>query len=155
MWRNVNNVHVVNGHVEKADANFVGGLTFEEIGDTKIFIGPYPQLEEDTQLMKESGITGVFNVQTDADIEHRGINWPRMQGYYKERNIEAIHFPIQDFNEEDLTARLFEGAKCLDDMINRQGLKVYVHCTAGMGRAPATVLVYLCLFKKVDGWHDP
>jgi protein-tyrosine phosphatase len=40
-------------------------------------------------------------------------------------------------------------------MINTQNLKVYVHCTAGMGRAPACVLVYLCLFKKVDCWNDP
>jgi protein-tyrosine phosphatase len=48
MWRNVGKASVVNGHVEKADANFVGGLTFEEIGDTKIWIGPYPQIEADT-----------------------------------------------------------------------------------------------------------
>ena len=32
--------------------------------------------------------------------------------------------------------------------------KVYVHCTAGMGRAPAAVLVYLILFKKIECWHD-
>jgi len=32
-------------------------------------------------------------------------------------------------------------------MISEQGKAVYVHCTAGMGRAPASVLVYLCLFK--------
>jgi protein-tyrosine phosphatase len=32
--------------------------------------------------------------------------------------------------------------------------KVYVHCTAGMGRAPATVLVYLILFKKISYWND-
>lgn len=38
----------------------------------------------------------------------------------------------------------------LNEMINKQGLKVYVHCTAGMGRAPAVVLVYLCLFKGMD-----
>jgi protein-tyrosine phosphatase len=144
----------VNGHVEKADANFVGGLTFEEIADTNIYIGPYPQLEEDTQAMLEEGVTGVFNVQTDVDINHRGINWPKMLEYYGARNIKAVHFPIHDFNEADLTARLFEGAKCLDDMLNRQGLKVYVHCTAGMGRAPACVLVYLCLFKKVHCWND-
>jgi hypothetical protein len=31
-----------------ADANFVGGLTFDQIGKTGIYIGPYPQLEEDT-----------------------------------------------------------------------------------------------------------
>jgi len=40
-------------------------------------------------------------------------------------------------------------------MIENKKLNVYVHCTAGMGRAPACVLVYLCLFKKVDCWNDP
>ena len=35
-------------------------------------------------------------------------------------------------------------------MINNHGLKVYVHCTAGMGRAPAVVLVYLCIFKGME-----
>jgi len=39
-------------------------------------------------------------------------------------------------------------------MINNKGLKVYVHCTAGMGRAPATVLAYLCLYKQVECWAD-
>jgi len=38
----------VNGHIEMTDANFVGGLSFDQIGDTGIFIGPYPYLEEDT-----------------------------------------------------------------------------------------------------------
>lgn len=52
MWRNVNQVFIINGHVEKADANFVGGLSFDKIGETGVLIGPYPQLEEDTELMK-------------------------------------------------------------------------------------------------------
>jgi hypothetical protein len=37
----------VNGLINKADANFVGGLSFDQIGDTGIFIGPYPQIEAD------------------------------------------------------------------------------------------------------------
>lgn len=32
-------------------------------------------------------------------------------------------------------------------MLNEIGLQVYVHCTAGMGRAPAIVVTYLCLYK--------
>ena len=99
MWRNVNQVFLVNGHIEKADANFVGGLSFEEVEGINIYIGPYPQLQEDAVAMKAAGVTGVLNVQTDIDIEHRGYNWPRMQGYYKEQNIQARHFPIHDFNE--------------------------------------------------------
>jgi hypothetical protein len=33
---------IVNGQLSKVDANFVGGLTFDKIGETNIFIGPYP-----------------------------------------------------------------------------------------------------------------
>mmetsp|Transcript_17659 Transcript_17659/g.29840 ORF Transcript_17659/g.29840 Transcript_17659/m.29840 type:complete len:229 (+) Transcript_17659:558-1244(+) len=152
MWRNVDKAFIVNGHVEKADANFVGGLSFDKIGETGIFIGPYPQLEQDIKVMAEAGVTGVFNVQTEIDISHRGVNWAKMLEYYEHHKVNAVHFPIHDFNQTDLMARLFEAAKCLNDMINNQGLKVYVHCTAGMGRAPACVLVYLCLFKKVSCW---
>jgi len=72
--------------------------------------------------------------------------------YYKQIGIDAIHFPIIDFNEHDLTSNLFEAAQILNDMINNKKLNVYVHCTAGMGRAPASVLSYLCIFKKVRNW---
>lgn len=69
--------------------------------------------------------------------------------------MKAIHFPIHDFNETDLCANLWDAANIINDMINKEGLTVYVHCTAGMGRAPACVLVYLSLFKKVPCWSDP
>ena len=39
MWCNVNKVFIVNGRIEKADANFVGHMTFDKIGDTSIFLG--------------------------------------------------------------------------------------------------------------------
>ena len=148
-------VFLVNGHIEKADANFVGSLNFDKIGNTNISLGQYPQLEKDTQKLADAGITGVFNVQTEIDHAHRGVNWPKMLEYYAARGIKAVHFPIHDFNEHDLTSKIFEAAKVLNDMINNQGLNVYVHCTAGMGRAPACVLVYLCLFKKVACWNNP
>lgn len=77
-WPNVENVFIVNGKIEKSDANFVGGLYFNKIGETGVFIGPYPQLEEDVKAMAEAGVTGVFNVQTEIDFAHRGIIWPRM-----------------------------------------------------------------------------
>jgi hypothetical protein len=41
-WPNVENVFIVNGLINKADANFVGGLSFDKINDTGTFIGPYP-----------------------------------------------------------------------------------------------------------------
>lgn len=70
-----------------------------------------------------------------------------MQQFYESRRIKLVHYPIHDFNEADLTAKLFEGTQVLNHMISDEGLKVYVHCTAGMGRAPAVAVVYLSLFK--------
>ena len=46
-------------------------------------------------------MTGVFNVQTEVDHTHRGVNWPKMLEYYKKRGIIAIRNPIHDFNEKD------------------------------------------------------
>lgn len=42
------------------------------------------------------------------------------------------------------------GADVLNKLINEDGRDVYVHCTAGMGRAPAVVLCYLCLHKDFE-----
>lgn len=88
----------MNGHIEKSDANFVGDLNFHKIGEEKIFIGPYPQTEDDTQKMAEAGVTGVFNVQTEIDHAHRGIDWPRMCRFYGQRGVVPVHYPIHDFN---------------------------------------------------------
>lgn len=148
-------MYIVNGHVEKADANFVGELLFDKIGNTNIFLGPYPQTEKDIETLWDAGVTGVLNVQTHGDLSFRGVNQEFMMKTYAERGITAVHFPIIDFNEHDLSSKLFEAAKVLNDLINVKGLNVYVHCTAGMGRAPAAVLVYLCLYKKVENWWDP
>ena len=73
-----------------------------------------------------------------------------MLSYYENCGIEAIHFPIHDFNQEDLKLKIYDGAVLLNQMINEKNLSVYVHCTAGMGRAPAIVVTYLSLFMKMD-----
>lgn len=64
--------------------------------------------------MSESGITGVLNVQTHGDLSFRGVNQEFMMKYYNEKGIKAIHFPIIDFNEHDLTSKLFEAGKILN-----------------------------------------
>jgi hypothetical protein len=57
-------------------------------------------------------------VQTVIDFEHRGIKWDNMLRYYRDQLITAVHFPIHDFNEEDLKSKLFDGASLLNKMIN-------------------------------------
>lgn len=64
--------------------------------------------------MAKAGVTGLLNVQTEIDFKHRGINWEKMLDYYKDNGIKAVHFPIHDFNEEDLKLKIKDGAAVLD-----------------------------------------
>lgn len=54
--------------IDKADANFLGGLNFDRIGDTRISLGTYPLRDDDIFKMRDKGITGVLNLQTDNDM---------------------------------------------------------------------------------------
>jgi protein-tyrosine phosphatase len=66
-----------------------------------------------------------------------------------------FRFPISDSQEDDLCADIFVGAQHLNNMISKQQMTVYVHCTSGVSRGPSLVLVYLCLYKRVKQWQNP
>jgi len=139
---------IVNGLIDTNDVNFVGGLLFNQITD-EIFIGPYPQRTEDIDKMHEAGVTAVFDVQTDEDKIQRQIPWDLLVAHYKKVGVELCRFQIRDFNPDDLRVQLRFATKAFEALINN-GKKVYVHCTAGMGRAPAVVVTYLCWVKKME-----
>lgn len=49
------------------DGNFVfPGLEFDQVPPV-LAVGPYPQTEKDVLALKNAGVTGVLNVQTDGD----------------------------------------------------------------------------------------
>ncbi|TNV80136.1 hypothetical protein FGO68_gene1 [Halteria grandinella] len=136
--------------IDKADANFVGGLFFSKIGDTGIYIGPYPQTQDDAKALYSAGITGVLNVQTEKDHNSRSIDWSKMQTYYRQLQIEPVWSQIDDQNGGELELKLHDAANKLYEMITKKQLKVYVYCTTGMNRAPTVVLAYLSLFYGMD-----
>lgn len=130
------------------DVNFVGGMKFDEV-PPDMFIGPYPQTVDDIDLIHKAGATAIFNVQTDQDFHHRGIQWHVLMARYNALDIEVCRYPITDFDATSLHSRLLGAAKLIDDLISR-GKQVYIHCTAGMGRAPAVAVAYLCWAKNWD-----
>mmetsp|Transcript_13675 Transcript_13675/g.21429 ORF Transcript_13675/g.21429 Transcript_13675/m.21429 type:complete len:163 (+) Transcript_13675:946-1434(+) len=109
-FKNQQQVWIVNGIIDKADGNFLGGLYFDKIGDTGISIGTYPLWEADVSKMQNAGITGVVNLQTDQDIAQRGIPWVKLKAFYKQRGIKCFRFPLSDASEDELCANLFVGA---------------------------------------------
>ena len=138
---------LTNSFLEVLDVNFVADLIFNRMGDKNIYIGPYPQNYNDYKTLKENGITATLNVQSEKDLKHRQINLELHKKQAKELGIEIHHFPILDFSAQDLENKLKDAADLLNDLL-KKGKVVYVHCTAGMSRASATVILYLVLYEN-------
>ena len=137
---------LTNSFLEILDINFVANLVFNKMGDKKIYIGSYPQSENDFKSIAQSGIDTILNVQTDKDLVFRQINHQLQLKQAKNLGLTIYRYPIEDFNKEDLAEKL-KGAGDLLNKLIKEGKTVYVHCTAGMGRAAATVIIYLVIYE--------
>ena len=138
---------VTNSFLDVLDVNFVSDLNFDKIGTKNIFIGPYPQSENDFKLLNESGINTILNVQSDNDFIYRQINFELQLKLAKKYNIKIYRYPIEDFNQEDLFNKLKGSGDLLNELLKEKKI-VYVHCTAGMSRSAATVIIYLVLYEN-------
>lgn len=137
----INSVHIFR------DVNFVSEMMFDRV-PPNMFIGPYPQTVDDIDTLAKAGVTAIFNTQTDEDFVHRGIQWDLLMARYRSHDIKVVRYPIRDFDRISLRKRLVGASAELDELI-RAGKDVYIHCTAGMGRAPACAVAYLCLVRQM------
>jgi len=60
-----------------------------------------------------------------------------------------VRYPIRDNDPQSFIERGKNAAASLERVLG-EGKLTYVHCTAGMGRAPSTVMTYLVLHKGLE-----
>ena len=123
-------------------------INFDRI-ESDIFIGSAPQSSVDVARLAQMKVTAIVSLQSDHDLKSHRIDWPKMEKNYQYNNIAMQRFPIIDFDEQDLGNRLAEPVKALNNLL-QVNHRVYVHCNAGICRAPATVLGYLCHFRGME-----
>lgn len=120
-------------------------INFDRI-EAEVFIGSAPQNSVDAVRLTQMKITAVLSLQSDHDLRSHRIDWTKLQAAYEYNKITVQRFPIIDFDEVDLGNRLAEPIQALHALLS-VGHRVYVHCNAGICRAPATVLGYLCHYR--------
>lgn len=115
-----------------------------------IYVGSCPQTTDDVDRLKgQFAITAVLNLQTDEDFQRLAIDWPRLAEYYGRHGIEVRRVPVRDFDADDLRQNLVRCVKALEQLVEA-GHRVYVHCTAGVGRSASTVVAYQHWIKRWD-----
>lgn len=109
-----------------------------------LIVGSCLQSPEDVDKLRSIGVKTIFCLQQDPDLEYFGVDIHAIREYAKTfGDIQHLRAEIRDFDAFDLRLRLPAVVSKLCRAINRNGGVTYIHCTAGMGRAPAVALAYM------------
>ncbi|CAA3010173.1 phosphoglucan phosphatase DSP4, amyloplastic [Olea europaea subsp. europaea] len=109
-----------------------------------LIVGSCPQSPEDVDKLRSIGVKTIFCLQQDSDLEYFSVDISAIREYANSfSDIQHLRAAIRDFDAFDLRMRFPAVVSKLHKAINRNGGVTYVHCTAGLGRAPAVVLAYM------------
>jgi protein-tyrosine phosphatase len=108
----------------------------------QLAIGEYPTPEDAGWLRTTLAVTVVINLQDDIDLERKGLTMRGLQEAYAQFAIRFFHLPIADGDGDALRRRLDDAVALLGGLISA-GERVYLHCNAGLNRAPTVAIAYL------------
>jgi atypical dual specificity phosphatase len=112
-----------------------------------LVVGSCPREPSDLDALRlETHVSAVLSVQHDECLEKQEIDYPRQVRYGRRLGLTMERCPLRDFDPADQRRALPAAVRALHGLL-RQGHRVYVHCTAGINRAPLVVLTYLSLVE--------
>ncbi|HSV07770.1 MAG TPA: dual specificity protein phosphatase family protein [Candidatus Binatus sp.] len=107
-----------------------------------LLVGEYPNPEDVAWLRDTHGVTSVVSLQDDADLASKNLVLRELERVYRQERVTFHHMPIPDGATEVLAERLPAIVTLLVELVAR-GERVYLHCSAGMNRAPTVAIAYL------------
>ncbi|XP_034704306.1 phosphoglucan phosphatase LSF2, chloroplastic [Vitis riparia] len=126
------------------------GMNYALITD-HLIVGSQPQKPEDVDHLKQKeNVAYILNLQQDKDVEYWGVDLPSIIKRCKELEIRHMRRPARDFDPDSLRSGLPKAVSSMEWAISEGKGKVYVHCTAGLGRAPAVAIAYMFWFCGMD-----
>ncbi|KAI3705510.1 hypothetical protein L1987_75749 [Smallanthus sonchifolius] len=109
-----------------------------------LIVGSCLQTPADVDKLRSIGVKTIYCLQQNSDLEYFSVDIGGIREYASTfDDIQHVHAEIRDFDAFDLRLRLPYVVSKLHKAINRNGGITYIHCTAGLGRAPATALAYM------------
>ena len=125
-------------------------LNWNEVTE-QLIIGSCPRTLRDLEKIRtESRATALLCLQNQSCFDYWDIDYLAMRKKGSELGLTMAHSPMGDMDIHEQRYSLAPAVRELTKL-QREGHRSYVHCTAGLGRAPLTVLAYLSL---VEG-HGP
>lgn len=130
------------GHLSPYEYHFDRGLYYHEVADN-VICGTQPRNREDVRILAETqGVTTILNLQQDKDMQYWGVKLDEIRHACSSTGITLVRRPARDFDPHSLRKTIPTAVQAVREAVGNGG-RVYVHCTAGLGRAPAVCIAYL------------
>ena len=117
----------------------------------QLLIGAYPRPRDAAWLRTAHHVTAVLSLQDDSDLVSKGLRLHELERAYARQALAFQRVPVPDGDTHTFAARLDEIVAHLTRFV-RHDHRVYVHCNAGMNRAPTVAIAYL---HAAHGWTLP
>ena len=105
-------------------------------------IGECARPEDVAWLRDTHTVSAVVSLQDDADLLHKGLRLAALREAYLSAGVAFHRIPIADGDAAMLGARLEEALDVLQRLLSA-GASVFLHCNAGLNRAPTVAIAYL------------
>ncbi|MGH7789994.1 MAG: dual specificity protein phosphatase family protein [Candidatus Binatia bacterium] len=121
----------------------------------ELAVGEYPTPDDAVWLRQRPGIDAVVSLQDDIDLERKGLDLRALEVAYAAQGIAFHRIPVTDGEAEMLRAHIDALVSLLDGLL-RAGRRVYLHCNAGLNRAPTVAIAYLHVHRghRLDAARD-
>jgi protein-tyrosine phosphatase len=107
-----------------------------------LLVGEYPTPADADWLRDAYRISVVVSLQDDMDLARKGLDALSLEAAYAAAGIEFRRLPIPDGDQDVLRSRLEEALVVLRERMGA-GKRVFLHCNAGLNRAPTVAVAYL------------
>jgi len=110
----------------------------------RLFVGSCPQNANDIDRLQKEGVDIIVCLQQDSDMAYFNLDLAPIKARAEEVGIQHVRLPMHDFDPISLRRSLPSACKQLvNEMSIKTDSQAYVHCTAGLGRAPGLALTYM------------
>ena len=108
-----------------------------------LVVGTCPMTPVDlARIQAGAGVSALLSLQHEDCLAYWGIDYETLHRQGERLGLAMRRCPVRDFDIQNQRERLPYAVAALSGL-RAAGHRTYVHCTAGLGRAPLTVLAYL------------
>ena len=112
-----------------------------EIGEL-LLIGEYPRRDDIAWLREEHRVTAIHSLQDNEDLKLNGLSLAAIEAACRASHLRFVRTPIPDSGADAMALHLQAALAALRELIAGRE-RVFLHCNAGMNRAPTLAIAYL------------